>query len=212
MGNVVEWKHIQNLPLGYEVSTEGQVRINYGDSFIYPNVGKSKSGSTVNLQGKSYRIHKLVASAFLNEPERTSAKYMIRHVDGDVHNNSVSNLEWVSYSDNVKEGYQSGRLKGKSVMCMETNTVYATLVSAELHLGIPRNIIMNSISKNTICFGYHFQYVALHEAELDPSVNIVSTSMTEAIQQSTSMKSIQEFRTWIQEENQKHRRINFLKI
>lgn len=209
MGNVIEWKHIQNLPLGYEVSTEGQIRINYGDSFIYPHIGKSNRGSTVSLQGKSYSVHKLVASAFLHKPEETSAKYMIRHVDGNVHNNSVDNLEWVSYSDNVKEGYQSGRLRGRSVMCMETNTVYATLVSAELHLGIPRSIIMNSISNDTICFGYHFQYVTLHEAQLDSSVNIISTSMTEAIQQSTSMNSIQEFRTWIQEENQEHPRLKF---
>jgi len=62
---------------------------------------------------KSYCVHRLVAKAFLGLPKE---KHEVNHIDGNPQNNEVSNLEWVTKSDNIKHAYRIGlkSLKGES--------------------------------------------------------------------------------------------------
>lgn len=48
-------------------------------------------------------IHQLIGECFLNESYFESA--IINHKDGNRLNNSVQNLEWVTYSQNIKHAY-----------------------------------------------------------------------------------------------------------
>jgi len=68
---------------------------------------------SLSSKGKTYKVyvHKLVAETFLLERNET-----VNHIDGNKLNNYLSNLEWISFSENIKHAFSLGLkvpLKGK---------------------------------------------------------------------------------------------------
>ena len=57
---------------------------------------------------KSYSAHRLIAETFI--PNFENRPY-VNHIDGNKSNNCVSNLEWVTASDNTKHAINTGLLK-----------------------------------------------------------------------------------------------------
>ena len=66
----------------------------------YLMVGLTKDGIE-----KKWLIHRLVALAHIDNPN--GYRY-VNHIDGDKKNNHISNLEWVTSSDNQKHAYKNG--------------------------------------------------------------------------------------------------------
>ena len=58
-----------------------------------------------NGKEKLLRVHRLVAMAFLPNPNNLP---QVNHKDGNKQNNSVDNLEWCEQSDNMKHAYKNG--------------------------------------------------------------------------------------------------------
>jgi hypothetical protein len=104
-----EWKSIEDFPL-YEVSTLGRVRSLFGKmpkprkfSIIkqgYRQLPLSKNGSQ-----KFFLVHRLVAAAFLPNPE---GKPDVNHKDGNKANNRLCNLEWVTSNENQTHSVTAG--------------------------------------------------------------------------------------------------------
>jgi len=72
--------------------------------------GKKKKISThhsgykrVNIKGKHFSIHRLMAEKYLPNPEM---KEQVNHINGNKGDNRIENLEWVSRSENQKHAYQ----------------------------------------------------------------------------------------------------------
>lgn len=73
--------------------------------------GYLRVGFPIDNKVKYISIHRLVAIAFIPNPEN---KPEVNHKDGDKTNNRVDNLEWVTSSENQLHSYKNGLQKPHS--------------------------------------------------------------------------------------------------
>lgn len=66
-----------------------------------------KNYSSVQLCGKSFKVHRLVASTFIPNPLN---KLEVNHIDNNPGNNNISNLEWVTRSENIQHAVRQNRM------------------------------------------------------------------------------------------------------
>ncbi len=79
-----------------------------------PHLFCSLYAHSILLKNKTAYIHKMVAEAFIKRP--TKEHVYVTHIDGNYDNNMVSNLRWITASENSKkniEKYPENRLKLK---------------------------------------------------------------------------------------------------
>ena len=106
----------------------------------------------------TYRIHRLVAEAYLPNPE---GKAEVNHIDENKSNNALPNLEWVSSRENKQHSPQKGKSKIFSkVRCIETGEIYKDCADAARAIGIHKygiNCVLNG--KQKTAGGYHWERV-----------------------------------------------------
>ena len=65
-----------------------------------------------NNKAKLYPVHRLVAITYL--PNVNYSQLEVNHFDGNKLNNNISNLEWLTHSQNIQHSYDSlGRIPPK---------------------------------------------------------------------------------------------------
>lgn len=115
MNHNEEWRPVVGFEGKYFVSNLGNVKgiVRSGSSGDMLKPIPNKFGYlSVHLydhpRNKAFLIHRLVATAFIPNPEN---KRTVNHIDGNKLNNCVSNLEWATYSENHKHAYRIGLKK-----------------------------------------------------------------------------------------------------
>ena len=105
-------KEIQNYD-GYRIFEDGTIESNVRNkdkSKYYVMKQQNNNGyKTIMLrsnEGKAemFRVHRLVAMAFVENPNNYT---IINHIDGVKNNNHFSNLEWCTYSMNNKHAFDT---------------------------------------------------------------------------------------------------------
>lgn len=130
------WKKYiyNNQETDYSISIEGEVRKDTINYILSQSMQQDYKFVTLLINGKQkrMRVHRLVAETFIDNPDN---KPYVNHIDGNRGNNNVTNLEWVTPSENtihaVKIGLmQNGRKKaviqynldGQQMMIFESAT------------------------------------------------------------------------------------------
>ena len=103
------WKEVPETNGEYFISNYGSVlSLKWNKRKILKNTITHYGYYQVVLNGKPYRVHRLVAIAFINN---TDNKKDVNHIDGNKLNNHVSNLEWCSNKENNIHKYKTGIYK-----------------------------------------------------------------------------------------------------
>ena len=145
-----KWKDIHGYEGVYQVSNLGKVkRLTYETRNPSPRANGSilkfkehllKLRKTTdgylsvmlykNGKPTDYKVHRLVATAFVFNPDNLPE---VNHKDENKENNHSDNLEWCDHLYNSNYGTRGERIGGKhsrSVQCVETGIVYSSVAKA----------------------------------------------------------------------------------
>ena len=138
-----EWRSVVGFEGVYEVTAEGRVRriksaqgATVGAE-LHPRIdahGYPVVRLTVGCKSRGHLVHRLVAFAFLGPPP--SDRHEVNHKDRNRSNPHVSNLEWVTRSENNLHAYANGAvaLRGEQKPHKLTESdVREILASSETH-------------------------------------------------------------------------------
>lgn len=181
MSDIIErWRHAKDLPLGFEISSLGNMRINYGDDkFVPMKLSTSDGYYVITVCGTTYAIHKLVAKTFIDNPNPDEYT-LVEHIDKNKKNNSADNLRWTSRSEIALRGVKSEQSTAKRIRCVDTDQIFATLSSAEIYFNLPASVIKASIETGDKYYGHVFEYCdQIDENELADMIFISTKDLLE---------------------------------
>lgn len=138
----------------YAITSCGKVWSYQSKKFLKPAIDKY-GYAWVNLykntQKKKITIHRLVAEAYIPNPDNLET---VDHIDECKTHNYVNNLRWMSREDN------SVRSHNKPVRCVETGEVFDSIIIAAKEKGLNQSNISKACrGKYKTCGGYHWEVV-----------------------------------------------------
>ena len=162
------WKDIVDYEGLYQISNQGRVKSlkygkerimkpgNNGDGYLFVWLWK-------NGERKKYKIHRLVAQAFLHNPNNLP---QVNHKDEDKTNNKVDNLEWCSSKYNINYGTRNQRCVdkiSKPVLKYSKNgeliKEWKSLADVERNLGYFKTNISNCCTgRYNSAYGFIWKY------------------------------------------------------
>ena len=145
-----EWRDIEGYEGLYQVSNLGRIKsfrdnhYNFREKILklkYHNDGYVYINLCKDHNQKTFRVHKLVAQAFIPNPKKYNE---INHKDENKQNNKAENLEWCDREYNNNYGTKKDRFidtRGTKVRCINTGKIYRSTREASRDTGIDNSFI-----------------------------------------------------------------------
>ena len=177
-----KWRPIKEYEGRYEVSNFGRIK-SVERIIVYPSGKKQPHKEKIMsiiprkaLRGrtsyycirlcksgkyKGFLVHRLVAEAFIPNPEN---KPEINHIDGNGLNNQINNLEWATSSENKRHCIKNlGNHQLSPVVCVETGERFNSLTEAGRRNGTTGKNIWNATKYGVRANGLHYKKINLKE-------------------------------------------------
>lgn len=142
-------KQIPNFP-NYTVSTDGIIMgQNAKKAQTHGKNGYKYVTVYANNVSKKLYVHRLMAELYIPNPEN---KRTVNHIDGDKHNNNLSNLEWHTDSENIQHAYDNGLNHGSNITDSDREIMYNRFMN-----GDSMQLISESYSFNNVTVSNHIR-------------------------------------------------------
>ena len=152
------WKDVKNYEGVYQISNLGRAKRFYKnkpEKILKPvkgHLGYMSYSFCINSKTKIYRIHRLVAIHYIDNPNNYPE---VNHIDGNKENYSIENLEWCTRSQNMKHGHSLGLIfieKANSATRIITNEKLIIIKKMrELGFTLKEISCVTDVKISTIC-------------------------------------------------------------
>ena len=172
-----EFRQIKGFE-SYLISSLGNVYSGKRNKLLKPRLsdGYLRVELRHNGKKKSHFIHKLIANAFIPNPDK---KPFVNHKDSNRSNNRIENLEWVTASENSMHGWRCGNITGwtgkrhcETTKDRISKSKKGVLLSDEHKLNISNGLLNSRHAKAVIVYDSNTNEIARFASIKEASITL----------------------------------------